>query len=82
MHSYILLQSSAVYSYNDLHDREANRLHPVKKHRPLASGAVSPNQDLIIAFFLLIATALFWLFLPSSKIFCLGFYFILQVAIH
>jgi 4-hydroxybenzoate polyprenyltransferase len=33
--------SSAVYILNDLHDRERDRLHPRKRHRPLASGVVS-----------------------------------------
>ncbi len=35
------LLSSAVYVFNDYVDREQDRRHPEKKHRPLASGAVS-----------------------------------------
>ena len=35
--------SSAVYLLNDLADRESDRLHPVKRNRPLASGALSPR---------------------------------------
>lgn len=35
------LISSAVYVMNDLIDREQDRRHPDKRHRPLASGAVS-----------------------------------------
>jgi 4-hydroxybenzoate polyprenyltransferase len=34
--------SSAVYLFNDLADREADRLHPIKQFRPIASGAVAP----------------------------------------
>lgn len=34
--------SSAVYVLNDLKDVEQDRLHPVKRNRPIASGAVSP----------------------------------------
>ena len=34
--------SSAVYLFNDLADREADRLHPTKRFRPIASGAVAP----------------------------------------
>ena len=33
--------SSGVYLINDLSDRDADRIHPVKRRRPIASGAVS-----------------------------------------
>jgi 4-hydroxybenzoate polyprenyltransferase len=36
------LVASAVYVLNDLADVEADRLHPRKRHRPFASGALSP----------------------------------------
>ena len=35
------LVSSAVYIFNDILDRNADRLHPKKKDRPLASGQIS-----------------------------------------
>lgn len=35
------LMSSAVYLLNDIFDVEADRKHPEKKHRPLASGKLS-----------------------------------------
>jgi 4-hydroxybenzoate polyprenyltransferase len=34
--------SSVVYLVNDLYDREAERLHPTKAQRPIASGALRP----------------------------------------
>jgi 4-hydroxybenzoate polyprenyltransferase len=34
--------SSVVYLVNDLYDREADRLHPTKARRPIASGALRP----------------------------------------
>ncbi len=37
------LVSSAVYVLNDLVDREADRSHPDKRHRPLASGRLRPS---------------------------------------
>src|SRR6516225_7068142 len=32
--------SSSCYVFNDIRDREADRLHPRKRNRPIASGAV------------------------------------------
>ncbi len=43
------LMASAVYMINDLVDRERDQRHPVKKHRPIASGRVSPALALRVA---------------------------------
>lgn len=37
------LLAGAVYTINDLVDVEADRVHPVKRYRPIASGAVPVN---------------------------------------
>lgn len=34
--------SSAVYLWNDVRDRENDRVHPLKRRRPIASGALRP----------------------------------------
>lgn len=36
------LLSGVVYLINDIRDRDADRLHPAKRRRPIASGALSP----------------------------------------
>ena len=41
--------SSAVYLFNDLRDREEDRRHPLKKHRPIASGALSVPAAIVAA---------------------------------
>lgn len=55
--------SGVVYLINDVSDREADRLHPVKRRRPIASGALG-TQTALGAAALLAAAALgaaFWL---------------------
>lgn len=72
------LVSSAVYILNDIFDREADRAHPQKRNRPIASGTVSPTAARIMIAILVLFAA--WLSLPLH----IGFritllsYFILQ----
>lgn len=74
------LLSSAVYVVNDFFDREADRLHPEKKHRPLASGEVTPAQGVVLAVGLLIAAAtLAALLLPRGFLGFAGIYFVLNL---
>lgn len=51
--SFCLLSSSS-YLINDLMDIDKDRLHPVKKNRPLARGAVSKNSAVLISILLAI----------------------------
>lgn len=61
------LLSSAVYVVNDYFDRDADRLHPEKRLRPLASGEVTPAQGLAMAALLLVsAFAMALLLLPRG----------------
>jgi 4-hydroxybenzoate polyprenyltransferase len=55
--------SGVVYLVNDVRDREADRRHPVKSRRPIASGALSPRTALTAAMLLTGAAtgAAFWL---------------------
>lgn len=57
--------SSAVYLLNDVRDAEADRNHPLKRHRPVASGALSPILATTVATALAFATlATGWLLGP------------------
>ncbi|TKJ41646.1 decaprenyl-phosphate phosphoribosyltransferase [candidate division LCP-89 bacterium B3_LCP] len=57
------LAASSVYIINDLKDLEQDRLHPIKKNRPLAAGKVSPIAAVIQSLLLsIISISLaFWL---------------------
>ena len=50
--------SSAAYLANDVRDRHDDRLHPVKRSRPIARGELSPRTALIIASALAVAAPL------------------------
>lgn len=64
------LLSGVVYLVNDVRDRDADRLHPVKSRRPIASGAVSPGTALALAVILtaVALAAAFWINLPFGLI--------------
>ncbi|MEW6337637.1 MAG: UbiA prenyltransferase family protein [Acidobacteriota bacterium] len=51
------LASSAGYLINDVLDREADRAHPVKRLRPVASGEMSVRAALVWAVLLFLASA-------------------------
>ena len=58
--------SSAVYCYNDIIDADADRRHPVKCHRPIASGAVSPRAAYLLMAVLTVLSAATLLTLSCS----------------
>lgn len=61
--------ASAVYCVNDLKDIEADKKHPKKCLRPLASGAIKPYQAIIIASILgMLSLTVCFLFLGNYSI--------------
>lgn len=54
--------ASAIYIINDILDIQADRQHPNKRHRPFASGALSPGAGLSIVPVLLILGGAFAVF--------------------
>lgn len=49
------LSASSIYIINDIADADADRAHPEKRNRPIASGAVPVNRALALAVLLLAA---------------------------
>ncbi len=73
------LVSSAVYLFNDLADIEADRQHPQKKNRPLASGNLSTNVAWYTAILLVvIALPLGYLLVPAFGL-ILGLYLVINL---
>jgi decaprenyl-phosphate phosphoribosyltransferase len=72
--------SSAVYIVNDVADREADRLHSSKKHRPLAAGTISLGAAIGLMIALVLAGGLtaFWLS-PAFLAVC-AVYVVMNVA--
>lgn len=74
------LVSSAVYIFNDLRDAPQDRLHPVKRHRPIAAGDVGIRTALFTALCLLAAGLGGAWRLGTGLLAVVGLYLLLQLA--
>ena len=73
------LASSSVYLMNDIKDVDADRHHPVKRNRPLASGRISKGEAVIVSL-LLMATALVGaVFLSLPFLYTMIAYLVVQI---
>jgi 4-hydroxybenzoate polyprenyltransferase len=74
------LLSSSIYLLNDTLDVEKDREHPVKRNRPIASGALSPRLAVAVALFLIPACIGlgYWLSPPFAAV--AGGYVLMQFA--
>ncbi len=72
------LVSSSVYLLNDVLDVERDRQHPTKRHRPIASGALSPKVALVAAFVFMIVGLVLSAMLSRSFAAIAGGYLVMQ----
>ena len=74
--------ASSIYCFNDIYDVEADRLHPKKKLRPIASGKVTIAQAYLYMIILIIASLLSALLCDHKmELMCLFIiYFLMNVA--
>ena len=73
------LFASSVYIINDYNDVEADRRHPVKCKRPIASGAVSKPMALVIFVLCLVVGGLLAWYVKPKFLFVTGIYFVINL---
>lgn len=77
--------ASSVYCFNDINDAEADRRHPVKCHRPVASGAVSVGFAKLLMGLMLLLSAMSLMLLGSVEYYVkvgavLLFYYVINLS--
>ncbi|MGG3838351.1 decaprenyl-phosphate phosphoribosyltransferase [Paenibacillus thiaminolyticus] len=72
--------SSCVYVINDYLDREADRLHPIKKYRPIASGLLNPKLALLAGSILFVGTCFLSFYINFIFGIILLIYFFLNIT--
>jgi len=72
--------ASSIYILNDYMDIEADKLHPEKCKRPLASGAISKTGALVLFILCFGAGVGIALFIKAKFLFVLMIYFVLNLA--
>ena len=58
--------ASAVYCFNDLKDIEKDKIHPVKKNRPLAAGKVSKKEAIALMIAFIICSIILNIFIRKN----------------
>lgn len=74
------LISSSVYIFNDLADVEADRRHPEKKNRPIASGKLPVSAAWVAGIVIVIVTLVLAYLLAPAFSAVIGTYFLLNLA--
>jgi decaprenyl-phosphate phosphoribosyltransferase len=74
------LLAGAVYTINDIADAEADRLHPVKRFRPIASGRVSVQAARYLAFVMVVLGLAGALYGPPAFFVVAAVYFLQNLA--
>jgi 4-hydroxybenzoate polyprenyltransferase len=72
--------ASGIYVFNDYRDIEADRLHPEKRKRPFASGAIPTSHALVLIAVCLSLGIVVALMLPPQFFFFLGLYVVLNLG--
>jgi 4-hydroxybenzoate polyprenyltransferase len=74
------LASSGIYLINDILDRAADALHPIKRFRPIAAGKVRVLPAAVLSAVLLVSAVLGTLWLSRGFALIVGGYIVLQIT--
>jgi decaprenyl-phosphate phosphoribosyltransferase len=77
--------ASSIYCFNDIYDVEADRLHPEKSKRPIATNAITIRAGYLVMFLSFTASMLIlYLFFDGNQRYILlgliSFYFLMNIA--
>lgn len=78
---YFCLISSAVYIVNDIADKACDCKHPLKKYRPIASGAIKVNEAYVVSI-LFTSVALLLSLLINVKLFFILLLYLLNNILY
>lgn len=78
------LAASSIYCFNDIHDVKADRKHPKKCNRPIASGIISLKNGYITMFACIIVSLLILVFTNTQQklflISIISFYYLMNIV--
>ena len=74
------IATSACYFTNDILDKKTDRQHPIKKNRPIASGAISTIDATFLAIILIATAVLFASFISFFFLSAVIVYILLQIC--
>jgi decaprenyl-phosphate phosphoribosyltransferase len=72
--------SSAIYIFNDIHDRKSDRFFKHTRNRPLASGRISVPFAIVMAFFLTVIAIVTASFVSFHALLIIFAFFLLQLS--
>lgn len=76
------LLASAVYVFNDMLDIEADKIHPKKRTRPLAIGAVTIKEGVVLIIVLLFGSAVIFTILGNTTASIVAGIYLLQNILY
>lgn len=72
--------ASSIYIFNDIRDKDKDRLHVIKCKRPIASGHISVKKGFILGIFLLVCSLIASLLLGGFQALGIGIiYFVINI---